>query len=257
MKTLQQIEPRTPISSLPFTISSPGSYYLTGSLESTNSGITVAIDNVTIDLMGFTIGGAQNTNHPGISIAGGDDVMRRNVVIRNGSITRFGVGIFVKNTQSALISNLIIHQNTAEGIHLVSIDPGVCTDVTVEQCTVTDNSSFGIYAFTQNQPQNNRDHTIRNNRISGNFTAGVRLVRTQGCVVDGNTFGKQVPNELGAFAVWNSLGRNFTVRNFERGNTNGIGVAYWGFNGSETIGPIVDTTGYLPTTNSPWANLSR
>ena len=192
--------------------------------------------------------------------AGGDDFMRRNVVIRNGGITRFGVGIHVKTTQSASINNLIIHQNTAEGIQLVSIDPGVCTDVTVEQCTVTGNSSFGIYAFAPNEPENNRDHTIRNNRISGNFTAGVRWIRTQGCVVDGNTFGKQVPNELGAFAVWNSLGRNFTIRNFERGNTNGIGVAYWGFNGSETIGPIVDVTGYLSVTNntgSPWANFSR
>ncbi len=28
-KTLQQVEPRTPISALPFTISQPGSYYLT------------------------------------------------------------------------------------------------------------------------------------------------------------------------------------------------------------------------------------
>jgi hypothetical protein len=29
MKTLAQIEPRTPIASAPFTISAPGSYYLT------------------------------------------------------------------------------------------------------------------------------------------------------------------------------------------------------------------------------------
>jgi len=32
MKTLTQIEPRTPIESLPFTITQPGSYYLTKNL---------------------------------------------------------------------------------------------------------------------------------------------------------------------------------------------------------------------------------
>src|SRR5262245_16351569 len=99
MKSLQQIEPRTPISSLPYTISSPGSDYVTGPLNSTNFGITVSSSDVTIDLMGFTIGGAQNTNHPGIHIAGGNDVMLRNVVIRNGGITRFGTGVLVENTQ--------------------------------------------------------------------------------------------------------------------------------------------------------------
>ncbi|HEX5223319.1 MAG TPA: right-handed parallel beta-helix repeat-containing protein [Verrucomicrobiae bacterium] len=260
MKTLEQIEPRTPISSLPFTISSSGSYYLTSPLHSTNSGITVSADDVTIDLMGFTISGTQDTNHSGIFIAGGDDVMRRNVVVRNGGITRFGIGIHVKNTQSAQISHLIVYQNAAEGIKLISVDPGVCTDVTVEQCTITDNSSYGIYGYTKNDSQNNRDHTIRNNRISGNYTAGVRLFRTRGCVVEGNAFGKQVPGELGAFAVYNTQGYNFTVRNFERGNTNGIGAAYWGFQGSETFGPLVDVTGYLTVTNntgSPWANFSR
>src|SRR5262245_13341253 len=111
MKTLQQIEPRTPISSLPFTISTPGSYYLTSSLESINSGITVSANDVTIDLMGFTIGGAQNTNHPGIHVAGATNVMRRNIVVRNGSITRFGIGIRIENTQGGRVHDVVVHQN--------------------------------------------------------------------------------------------------------------------------------------------------
>src|SRR5947207_1497513 len=57
MKTLAQIEPRTPISVLPFTISTPGSYYFTGNLTATADGvaITVSAENVTIDLNGFTL----------------------------------------------------------------------------------------------------------------------------------------------------------------------------------------------------------
>jgi hypothetical protein len=69
MKTLDQIddkldtidaklEKRTPISSLPFTISTSGSYYLTGNLQFTAASghaITIGASNVTLDLMGFTL----------------------------------------------------------------------------------------------------------------------------------------------------------------------------------------------------------
>src|SRR5436190_21193357 len=55
MKTLDQIEPRTPISALPFTIGAPGSYYVTGNLTgvAAQHGITINADNVTLDLGGF------------------------------------------------------------------------------------------------------------------------------------------------------------------------------------------------------------
>ena len=60
MKTLDQLdaklEKRTPISSVPFTIYTPGSYYLTGNLAvATGNAITVTVDQVTLDLNGFTI----------------------------------------------------------------------------------------------------------------------------------------------------------------------------------------------------------
>src|SRR5215469_11158743 len=59
MLTLSQVEPRTPIASLPFTVSTPGSYYVTGNLTAAvnQNGILVATDNVTIDLNGFTLSG--------------------------------------------------------------------------------------------------------------------------------------------------------------------------------------------------------
>src|ERR1700733_13714764 len=57
MKSLDQVQPRTLISSLPFTISAPGSYYLTANLTvtGTGNGIVVTADNVTIDLNGFAM----------------------------------------------------------------------------------------------------------------------------------------------------------------------------------------------------------
>src|SRR5919108_5765842 len=57
MKTLAQIEPRTPIGSLPFTITDPGSYYLTTNLSgaANNHGISINASDVTLDLNGFAL----------------------------------------------------------------------------------------------------------------------------------------------------------------------------------------------------------
>src|SRR5450759_4606024 len=70
MKTLAQIEPRTPISSAPFTIAAPGSYYLTTNLTvSGGNAITIAANGVTLDLNGFTIAStAASAAGTGISI---------------------------------------------------------------------------------------------------------------------------------------------------------------------------------------------
>ena len=60
MKTLEEIEPRIPISSLPYTITEEGSYYLTGNLSLATPdthGIAINASNVTIDLCGFTLRG--------------------------------------------------------------------------------------------------------------------------------------------------------------------------------------------------------
>ena len=59
MKTLAQIEPRTPISSVPFTISAPGSYYLTTNVTTTvsNAIVIAAGVNDTVILEGLDIEG--------------------------------------------------------------------------------------------------------------------------------------------------------------------------------------------------------
>src|SRR3954469_20973728 len=66
MKSLNQVEPRIPISSAPFNISAPGSYYLTANLNAAAGavGITVAADHVTIDLNGFAVIGHGTSGTP-------------------------------------------------------------------------------------------------------------------------------------------------------------------------------------------------
>ena len=71
MKSLAQIEPRTPISSLPFTITNAGSYFLTTNLtgQAGTNGITISADHVTIDLNGFAIIGVANSG-VGVLVSG-------------------------------------------------------------------------------------------------------------------------------------------------------------------------------------------
>jgi hypothetical protein len=60
MKTLDQIEPRTPITNLPWTITAPGSYYVVTNLvgdPANPDGIIIQASDVTIDLRGFTLQG--------------------------------------------------------------------------------------------------------------------------------------------------------------------------------------------------------
>src|SRR4051794_16844860 len=59
MKTLDQVEPRIAITSVPINISTPGSYYLTGNLigATNTAGIAIYTGNVTLDLNGFALKG--------------------------------------------------------------------------------------------------------------------------------------------------------------------------------------------------------
>src|ERR1035437_7780338 len=84
MKSLDQIEARRAISSLPYTISTPGSYYLTSSfIVNSGSAITITANQVTLDLNGFTLSSTEATpTGAGILLAGGNS----DITIRNGHI---------------------------------------------------------------------------------------------------------------------------------------------------------------------------
>jgi hypothetical protein len=96
MKTLDQIEARKPISSIPFTIGEPGSYYLTQDLgpgaEGLN-GITIQANNVTLDLNGFTITGPGKES-PGFADGIVASAANSNIAVFNGAVCGWpGAGI--------------------------------------------------------------------------------------------------------------------------------------------------------------------
>ena len=95
MKTLAQIEPRTPVDAAntpgdgsdSFIISQPGSYFLTTNIVGAVAkyGITIATNNVTLDLNGFTLLGVPGSSG-GIYFSGSYS----NITVQNGTITGWG-----------------------------------------------------------------------------------------------------------------------------------------------------------------------
>lgn len=157
MKTLTQIEPRTPISSGPFTISQSGAYYLTGNLSvSFGNAITIATNGVTLDLNGFTISTTSlSASGTGIAINGG----LRNITIANGfvqgGITNNGIGVysgggflFGIEYFGTAPANVLASRISVSGCLINGVDLGTGDSTIVESCTVRTIGGNGIVAST-------------------------------------------------------------------------------------------------------------
>lgn len=139
MKTLDQIESRTPISSLPYTISESGSYYVTTNLYGVagENGITVEANNVNIDLNGFTLDGTGTSTSNGVYC----DEYGRYIRIFNGTLVNWG-GAGIKATRNSQIEN-IRSQNNNIGI-------ATSHNCLITDCIVIGNELEGIYSGFQN-----------------------------------------------------------------------------------------------------------
>lgn len=85
MKSLAQVEPRTPLSTLPVTLSNAGSYYFTTNLSGLSGahGVTVSASDVTLDLNGFSLIGVAGALTGVTSTAPALALTVRNGTIRN------------------------------------------------------------------------------------------------------------------------------------------------------------------------------
>jgi hypothetical protein len=155
MKSLDQIEARTPISSVPYTISQAGSFYLTKNLNVTSGdAITISTSGVTLDLNGFTISSTASS-------AGGTGALLgsaiQNVAILNGHIKGgvtynagsytgigFANGIFYSGTppSNVRVSGVSVSGCLSHGINLYS------NSTTIESCTTHTVGSVGLTATT-------------------------------------------------------------------------------------------------------------
>ena len=133
MKTLAQVEPRIPVFSSPVMLSQPGSYYLTTNLSGT---VTIAANNVTLDLMGFSIVASSGN---AVELSG----TPKNVRVHNGILSSSaGSGIAFGGSLSnanGVVENLRVNDSYT-GIQ-------VCSGYTVRNCHVYGASYVGIVVY--------------------------------------------------------------------------------------------------------------
>lgn len=174
----------TKISSLPYIIPAPGFYYLTGNLtlSAPGAGITVNADNVTIDLMGFTMNFSGTSLPEGVYMKG-----RHNVEIRNGTVTGFAYGIMEDSDDGAnhRVINVRADNNKSSGIqlrgqgHLVmgctasnnsgDVGNGIyLVSGTIINCVTCNNAFNGIWLWGPGSVTG----TIANNNTFRNFELG-------------------------------------------------------------------------------------
>ena len=221
MLTLSQIEPRTPVDathtgsggSAKFLITQPGSYYLTTNIVGVSSehGINISANNVTLDLNGFSLQGVSGALD-GVYIHAG----YTNVTVRNGSISGWvsSFGGVEDHANNAILEGLNISAN-ANGIVLES--SGVVRDCNcnnnfgvgiqvyagmVSGCEALNNSSTGIYVgsgtVSDCDALTNANYgiyvgnncTVKDCTASGNTSYGIYVANNStviGCTAGGNT----------------------------------------------------------------------
>ena len=248
MKTLSQIEPRTAITGLPYTIAAPGSYYLTTNLAcSTWDGITIAACNVTVDFNGFSLA---NPNGTYSCVSGGPGA--NNVTIRNGAINGWGWGIDLENA-SCRIENILIYSNTF-GFY-ASLQVGDRS--LINGCGVFTNACSGIIAGKQSRVVDcwvignhglgvscQNESTVERCIIRDN-TVGLYLSRSSvmNCVVAGSG-GEGIVSDSGGNVIRNTLVHSNGYSGINIGDNSvvegcsavGNGLAYVGQGSGITVG---------------------
>jgi hypothetical protein len=174
----------TPITSVPFTITTSGNYYLPNNITTnltTGSAITIAASEVYLDLNGRTLADSSGSNQAnGIFVANQVDV-----TIQNGDIDGFGVGVnfapdSTDNNAKNTALNLRLNHNT------IGIASTSGTSNLVRLCII-DGGSIGIF-FNQDLGSRAEDNILELQAPTELNTTGIALVSSQsrGVVFDNN-----------------------------------------------------------------------
>jgi parallel beta-helix repeat protein len=168
MKSLDQVEPRTPVDATHtpgdanslFIINRAGSYYLTTNLMVVSSqyAISIQTNNVTLDLNGFTIDGISNTspNSMGIYVP----FAQTDIAIRNGIVSDWPIdGIYAFHASNCQFEHLRLYNDSQQGLY-------AGTNCVINDC-VAQRDGTGIIG------ENNCNVTHCN--FLGNFGQGLEL----------------------------------------------------------------------------------
>ena len=229
MKTLSQVEPRAPISSLPFAITNPGSYYLTTNLTGAASanGITVQASDVTIDLHGFTLAGVSGSLN-GVAVSSAQN----GLAIFGGVVQGWGgSGISAASASGGQFSQLTLQQNSGAGLV-------AGTNSLVRDCVAIGNAGDGmdLTSFC----------LVENNNCQADNSCGIHVLGN-GCRVEGNHFGFNGSTGLQVDGTQNLIVRNSAVNNT---------ATNYNIAANNDYGQIYSSPGAGFTNSNPWANFS-
>jgi len=250
--------PGTPISSLPFAITQPGSYYLTRNLSvASGVGITIDADDVTLDLMGFTLSGP-GSNSASHGITRNVNTTRRNNTIRNGVLRGWGIGVDTTNFIRSTYEDLRVTDNgwglsigsgsdvrhvmsAYNGIGLVIFQWDDAWGGSVSDSNFSRNGDLGLYVSANNI-------WIHDNVIDSNGPFGVYMASSASWneLTDNRIVGSA---QTGVFIATSATG-NLIARNVIAANpvpVNDIGTA-------SRIGTFVGSDASITATN-PWSNV--
>lgn len=185
MKSLDQIEPRIAVNSLPgtnngmFVISAPGNYYLTTNIVATagKHGILINAKHVNLDLNGFALIGTGAAGYHAITLLNDDGGDGDHLSVRNGDIWNWDNGITFFSQVADVIEDLRIRGCKA-GINLYSV-------ANVRRCYIqgTTGAFYGINVTTDFVRV--EDCTVNNISSPSTSTAGISLEYglVSGCLV--------------------------------------------------------------------------
>jgi hypothetical protein len=144
-----------PISYLPYPITAPGTYVLTGNLTLTSGnlgGINVLTNvsgPVVIDLKGYTITGP-GTPSSGVLLSDTGSINTYPITIRNGTISHCTSGIYVGERTDVTINNIAFIEpaDLSTGANIIGVDLERSNSSTVSNCTfIVPVADTGLTAF--------------------------------------------------------------------------------------------------------------
>ncbi|HEV2691702.1 MAG TPA: right-handed parallel beta-helix repeat-containing protein [Verrucomicrobiae bacterium] len=236
MKSLDQIQPRTPISYAGYGIYIPGSYYLTTNVVGFSgvNGLNIICDNVTVDLNGFTLQGVSGSQS-GINISG----VNTNIIVRNGVIRDWG-GDGINGGLSS--QNLIVDHVTVSGSGVNGIQGNNCI---ISDCSLQNNQWDGI-VVVGNGSRISHNVCIGNNLANHANGASIAIEGSNNLVEDNFVVGTA---GLYGIQIYGGTTSNVIVKN----NVNGWGTGDYALAPFNDIGPI----GAATNSTSPWANIAH
>ena len=119
------------ISAVPYTISAPGVYCLTQKISSaltTGAAITINANNVVLDFNGFAIGNLAAVNPTSIGVYAVD---RQNIVVRNGVLRGFWVGVALLHGDFAIASGTT-ELSSGHGVEAITCDTCYLAGIAVQ-----------------------------------------------------------------------------------------------------------------------------